>query len=100
MRRQLDHIQELAQHPRVTLRLLPFSAGAHYSVTTPFILLGFKDDDDLLYLEGPGGGLSSRDDLDLMASYQECFEEISAIAYEGDRMSELLATVRESLDNG
>jgi transcriptional regulator with XRE-family HTH domain len=100
MRRQLAHVQELAEHPRVNLRLLPFTAGAHFSVTTPFILLGFRDDDDLLYLEGPGGGLSSRDDLGLMVRYQECFEQISAIAYEGDRMSELLATVRASLDNG
>ncbi|MGW7543246.1 helix-turn-helix domain-containing protein [Streptomyces sp. NPDC054770] len=100
MRRQLDHIKTLVDHPRTTVRVLPFSAGAHFSVSTPFILLGFKDDDDLLYLEGPAGGLSSRDDLSLSARYQECFEEISAIAYEGDRMIELLDTVRESLDNG
>ncbi|MFE9306670.1 helix-turn-helix domain-containing protein [Streptomyces sp. NPDC088353] len=99
MRRQIDHIMTLAEHPRTSLRLLPFSAGAHFSVTTPFILLSFKDDDDLLYLEGPGGGMSSRDDLGLMVRYQECFEEISAIAYEGDRMRELLATVREGLAN-
>ncbi|MGW3287788.1 helix-turn-helix domain-containing protein [Streptomyces sp. NPDC001002] len=99
MRRQLDHIKSLAEHPRATVRVLPLSAGAHFSVTTPFILLGFKDDDDLLYLEGPAGGLSSRDDLGLSARYQECFEEISAIAYEGDRMTELLDTVKESLGN-
>ncbi|PZG77152.1 XRE family transcriptional regulator [Streptomyces sp. NTH33] len=99
MRRQIDHILTLAEHPRTTLRLLPFSAGAHFSVTTSCILLSFKDDDDLLYVEGPGGGLSSRDDLGLMVRYQECFEEISTIAYEGDRMNELLASIRESLDN-
>ncbi|MGX4692975.1 helix-turn-helix domain-containing protein [Streptomyces sp. JNUCC 63] len=99
MRRQIDHILTLAEHPRATLRLLPLSAGAHFSVGTPFILLSFKDDDDLLYVEGPGGGLSSRDDLALMVRFQECFEDIGAIAYEGDRMTELLAAVRESLDN-
>ncbi|ALV36525.1 helix-turn-helix transcriptional regulator [Streptomyces sp. CdTB01] len=99
MRRQLEHIKSLAAHPRATIRVLPLSAGAHYSVTTPFIMLGFKDDDDLLYLEGPAGGLSSRDDLGLSARYLECFEEISAIAYEGDRMIELLDTVKESLGN-
>ncbi|MFC4332434.1 Scr1 family TA system antitoxin-like transcriptional regulator [Streptomyces andamanensis] len=104
LRQQVDlrlsrHLLSLTEHPRTNLRVLPFSAGAHFSVATPFILLSFRDDDDLLYVEGPGGGLSSRDDLALMARYQECFEEISAIAYEGDRMTDLLGAVRGSLDN-
>ncbi|MFF7067960.1 helix-turn-helix domain-containing protein [Streptomyces pseudovenezuelae] len=99
LRRQLDHIKKLAEHPRATIRVLPFTAGAHYSIGTPFILLGFKDDDDLVYLEGPSGGLSSRDDLELTARYQECFEEISAIAYEGDRVIDLLDAIKESLVN-
>ncbi|MEI5523208.1 helix-turn-helix transcriptional regulator [Streptomyces brasiliscabiei] len=99
MRRQLDHIKTVAAHPRVSLRLLPFSAGAHYGTTTPFILLGFKDDDDLLYIEGPTGGLTNRDDLGLTARYQECFEDIGSIAYDGDRMIEALDAIRESLDD-
>ena len=98
-RRQLDHLKTLLDHPRVNLHVLPFSAGAHFSITATFILLGFKDDDDLLYLESPQGGLTSREDLDLTARYQECFEEISTIAYHGDRMVELIDTVKESLDN-
>ncbi|MGX1121430.1 transcriptional regulator with XRE-family HTH domain [Streptomyces ambofaciens] len=96
-RRQLDHLKALTEHPRLTLRALPFSAGAHLSVSTSFILLEFKDDDDLLYLEGPGGGLSSRDDLGLTARYQECFEDIGARAYQGAQVTELLDKVRESL---
>ncbi|MDX3688813.1 helix-turn-helix transcriptional regulator [Streptomyces europaeiscabiei] len=99
MRRQLERIKAVAQHPRVSLQLLPFSAGAHYGTTTPFILLGFKDDDDLLYIEGPTGGLSNRDDLALTARYQECFEDISSIAYRGEAMIEALDAIRESLDN-
>ncbi len=99
MRRQLEHLKTMAQHPRVTMRLLPFSAGAHYSMGNSFILLGFKDDDDLLYLEGPRDSVSNRDDLDLTARYQECFEDISNKAYDGDRMVELIDAVKESLDN-
>ncbi|KPI04613.1 helix-turn-helix domain protein [Actinobacteria bacterium OK074] len=99
MRHQLEHLKRMSQHPRVTMRLLPFSAGAHYSMGSSFTLLGFKDDDDLLYLEGPTGSVSNRDDLDLTARYQECFEDISNKAYEGDRMIELIDTVKESLDN-
>jgi transcriptional regulator with XRE-family HTH domain len=99
MRRQLEHIKTMAEHPRVTIQLLPFSAGAHYGTLTSFIVLGFKDDDDLLFREGPGGGLSTRDDLGLTARYRECFEDISTIAYQGDRMIELIDTVKESLVN-
>ncbi|MCN9244944.1 helix-turn-helix domain-containing protein [Streptomyces sp. RY43-2] len=99
MRHQLEHLKTLSRHPRVTMRLLPFSAGAHYSVASSFILLGFKDDDDLLYLEGPTGSVSNRDDLALTARYQECFEDISTKAYDGDRLVELIDTVKESLAN-
>jgi transcriptional regulator with XRE-family HTH domain len=99
MRRQLDHLKAMSRHPRVTMRVLPFSAGAHYSVAGSFIVLGFKDDDDLLYLEGITDSVVDRDDLDLTAQYQECFEDISNKAYEGDRMLELIDAVKESLDN-
>lgn len=65
-----------------------------------FTLLGFTDGDDLLYLEGATGSVANRDDLGLTARYQECFEDISTKAYEGDRMIELIDAVKESLDNG
>ncbi|QFQ96356.1 helix-turn-helix domain-containing protein [Streptomyces phaeolivaceus] len=99
MRQQLEHLKTLARRPRVRIRLLPFTMGAHFSTLSPFVLLGFQDDDDLLYLEGPNGGLSNRDDLDLTVRYQECFADISDNAYDGDRMIEFLDTVKESLDN-
>ncbi|MEV6023370.1 helix-turn-helix transcriptional regulator [Streptomyces sp. NPDC052036] len=100
MRRQLDHLKTMSRHPRVSLRLLPFTAGAHYSMGASFTLLGFTDGDDLLYLEGATGSVANRDDLGLTARYQECFEDISTKAYDGDRMIELIDAVRESLGNG
>ncbi|MGW0709787.1 helix-turn-helix domain-containing protein [Streptomyces sp. NPDC002643] len=99
LRRQLDHLKTLMDHPRVNLQVLPFSAGAHFSITATFILLGFKDDDDLLYLESPHGGLTSREDHGLMARYQECFEEISGLAVHGEAMIELIDSIKESLEH-
>ncbi|MGW1159955.1 helix-turn-helix domain-containing protein [Streptomyces sp. NPDC002519] len=99
MRRQLEHLKTMSRHPRVSLRLLPFTAGAHYSMGASFTLLGFTDGDDLLYLEGATGSVANRDDLGLTARYQECFEDISTKAYEGDRMIELIDAVKESLDH-
>lgn len=51
MRGQLEQLKDMAQRPRVDLRALPFSAGAHPALQSPFVLLGFEDDDDVLYLE-------------------------------------------------
>ncbi|MEU6365962.1 helix-turn-helix transcriptional regulator [Streptomyces sp. NPDC046931] len=99
MRRQLEHLKTMSRHPRVDLRLLPFTAGAHYSMGASFTLLGFTDGDDLLYLEGATGSVANREDLGLTARYQECFEDISTKAYEGDRMVELIDAVKESLGN-
>ncbi|OPG08712.1 transcriptional regulator [Streptomyces sp. GKU 895] len=90
MRRQLEHVKTLAQHPRVNLQLLPFTAGSFFGSTAPFVLLTFKDDDDLLYIEGSTGSVTSRDDIELIARYQESFAEISGAAYEGDQVIELI----------
>ncbi|MFF3376372.1 helix-turn-helix domain-containing protein [Streptomyces sp. NPDC002680] len=76
MRRQLAHLKALASGEQATLRVLPFTAGAHDSMDSSFILLGFTDDEDVLYLSGPGGVLTNRDDREKVARYQECFEDL------------------------
>ncbi|MFI1359791.1 helix-turn-helix transcriptional regulator [Streptomyces sp. NPDC020898] len=76
MRRQLAFLKGLVTEQRATLRVLPFSAGAHDSVDSSFTLLGFRDDEDVLYLTGPRGTVTNRDDRKLVARYQECFEDL------------------------
>lgn len=76
MRRQLGFLKSLVADQRATLRALPFAAGVHDSLDSSFILLGFRDDEDVLYVSGPGGTLTNRDDRELVARYQECFEDL------------------------
>ncbi|TCR24236.1 helix-turn-helix transcriptional regulator [Streptomyces sp. BK205] len=76
MRRQLAFLKSLLTDGRVSLQALPFTAGAHDSLDSSFFLLGFRDDDDVLYMEGIGGSLTNRDDTELVARYQECFEDL------------------------
>ncbi|UIX33637.1 helix-turn-helix domain-containing protein [Streptomyces sp. GQFP] len=76
MRRQLAFLKGLVTEQRVTLRALPLTAGAHASLDSSFFLLGFRDDEDVLYVAGPGGTLTNRDDRELVARYQECFEDL------------------------
>jgi transcriptional regulator with XRE-family HTH domain len=76
MRRQLAYLRELSTEGRATLRALPFTAGAHDSLDSSFILLGFKDDEDVLYEAGPAGVSTIRDDREQVARYQESFENL------------------------
>ncbi|MDH6450746.1 MULTISPECIES: helix-turn-helix transcriptional regulator [unclassified Streptomyces] len=76
MRQQVSHIKELASGEQVTAYILPFTAGAHDSLESSFFLLSFQDEEDALYLVGPGGTLTNRDDREVIARYQECYEDL------------------------
>ncbi|MGY4279577.1 helix-turn-helix domain-containing protein [Streptomyces sp. M18.1] len=47
MARQLERLVEAARLPHVTLRVLPFAAGAHIGVTGPFVIFSFSSTSDL-----------------------------------------------------
>ncbi|MEV7151564.1 helix-turn-helix transcriptional regulator [Streptomyces sp. NPDC093084] len=76
MRKQLAFLKELIAGRGAVIRALPFTAGAHDSLDSSFFLLGFRDDEDVLYVAGPGGISTIRDDREFVARYQECFEDL------------------------
>src|SRR5437660_4828520 len=53
VREQLQYLIEVADHPAVTLRIMPFSAGAHPAMGGPFTILRFAEPDlaDVVYIE-------------------------------------------------
>src|SRR5690242_6246908 len=53
VREQLAYLTEMADHPAVTLQILPFSAGAHPAMGGPFTILRFAEPDlaDVVYIE-------------------------------------------------
>jgi transcriptional regulator with XRE-family HTH domain len=53
VREQLEYLAEVAEHPAVTLQILPFSAGAHSAMGGPFTILRFAEPDlaDVVYIE-------------------------------------------------
>jgi transcriptional regulator with XRE-family HTH domain len=52
-REQLQYLIEVAEHPAVTLQILPFRAGAHSAMGGPFTILRFAEPDlhDVVYIE-------------------------------------------------
>ncbi|GAA1093373.1 helix-turn-helix transcriptional regulator [Nocardiopsis exhalans] len=63
MHEQLQRLIALAQHPNVTIRVVPFAHGAHPGLDGQFNLLEFPEqaDPDLVYLEQAGSGLVPED---------------------------------------
>jgi transcriptional regulator with XRE-family HTH domain len=59
MRAQLAHLVEAAATDRVTLHVMPLSAGAYPGLSAPFTLLTFGGIDfgDMLYVEHPAGAV-------------------------------------------
>jgi transcriptional regulator with XRE-family HTH domain len=82
MRRQLDRLTELAARPRITIEVLPFSAGAYPALNGSFVIQEFPDsaDADVLYQEGPQGEELRSDDQELIAHYREVFEELRSLS--------------------
>ncbi|WP_432197026.1 helix-turn-helix domain-containing protein [Streptomyces sp. bgisy027] len=91
MRNQLRHLKEIAANPRVDLTVLPLTAGAHYSTQHSFTLLSFSGgENDLLYQEAAVGLLASSDEIEYIARYRECFEDISTRSASGEEAVALI----------
>ena len=100
MRSQLRHLRDLALEPRLSVRVIPFSAGAHTSMKGSFTILEFADwDEDVLYLETAGGSVTSREDQKLIADYRENFELLTATALEDQESINLIEAQINRLTN-
>ncbi|MFD8110076.1 MULTISPECIES: helix-turn-helix domain-containing protein [Streptomyces] len=94
---QLGFLLDLGSRPEVSVRVLPFEAGAHYSTLGSFVLLGFPDDDDLLYLEHAAGSMTGGEDMRLLARYQECFQAITDMALDESESADLISRIQQDL---
>jgi transcriptional regulator with XRE-family HTH domain len=91
MRGQLRHLRELKDHPRVSIQVVPFAAGAHSSMNGGFAILEFADwDEDVLYQETPRGSVTSREDQELVADYRERFDLLLAASLDESSTDELI----------
>lgn len=82
MKRQLEHLAELARQPRITVQVIPFPVGAHPGMLGPFVHLEFPEpeDDDVVYLELSDGAQVFKDNPETTTPYLERFRLLSEIA--------------------
>lgn len=78
MRAQIEHLIALAGDPRITVRIVPFSAGPQPSAGA-FTLLSFADGPAAVYAETVGGDVLLEHPLEV-AGYQKVFHRLNTMA--------------------
>jgi transcriptional regulator with XRE-family HTH domain len=85
MRAQLERLVELAALPHVTLQVVPFTAGGHAGMESPFLILGFPEqaDPDVVYVEYTTTGVYLEQPSDVHR-YTLMFDHLRAAALKPD----------------
>jgi hypothetical protein len=93
MRNQLLHLVELASLPHVTLRVIPFAAGAHAGMSGSFSLMSFgHPGDGIVYIEGPGQVAFLEGEKDRLR-YSQTFDSLIERALSPEESQAMLRSV-------
>ncbi|MBA9004059.1 helix-turn-helix domain-containing protein [Thermomonospora cellulosilytica] len=92
MREQLRHLAGLAERPKITVRILPFTAGAHAGLDGRFTILSFPDpaDPDIAYVEGTMGDVYLESSVET-GQHGSRFDRIIDAALSPEESAHLLA---------
>ncbi|MEU8969529.1 helix-turn-helix transcriptional regulator [Streptomyces monashensis] len=94
MREQLARLKSDAALAHVELSVVPFARGAYPVLREGSIALTFQSGDDVLFVEGPNGALTTRDDQTAVDEFLTRFEASRKEAVSGD---EAIAFIDEVL---
>lgn len=89
---QLAHLVELTALPNVTIRIIPYVAGAHAAMDSMFRVLEFDGQPSVVYVEGLVGYIYLDQPKDI-ARYEEVFERLSEIALSPQESIELITRI-------
>jgi transcriptional regulator with XRE-family HTH domain len=92
MREQLRALLDAGDRPDVSVRVLPFAAGAHGGMDGPFTILSFEGDPDMAYVESRAGN-TYLESTDQMRSVTLTFERIWDAALPAEESAALIAAL-------
>jgi transcriptional regulator with XRE-family HTH domain len=93
MAAQLDHLVQVTNINNVTIRVIPYTAGAHPAMDSTFTILEFGGAvPSVVYVEGLIGSIYVERPQDI-ARYQRVFEHLCTIALSPQESNELIAQV-------
>lgn len=98
MRTQLQRLIEVSALPKITLQVLPFSAGPHAGLDGDFTIYSFSDpaDPDLVFIENSGGDLYL-EDADRIERYRLIFSHLQTAALNTVESVRALTDVQQDL---
>jgi transcriptional regulator with XRE-family HTH domain len=98
---QLQHLRELAAHPKITIQFLPFTIGSYRAMQFPFVILEFDDptDDGLVYIEGFGAE-PLYEESETIVSLTEQFQELESKATKPSAVNTMLDRALERIKEG
>ncbi|GID32173.1 hypothetical protein Abr02nite_71560 [Paractinoplanes brasiliensis] len=98
MRKQLDHLLMMSERNNVTLRVLPFEAGAHPAQDGPFTILNFSQEwmGNLVYVEGPLGQVLV-DRAGVVDGCRENFDTLMSISANDQESRKIIRSARAGL---
>jgi transcriptional regulator with XRE-family HTH domain len=100
MREQLIKLRD-ASGPKISVGIIPFTAGAHPSMSEAFTLLTLDpEEEDVLFRETATRTVTSRQDAELVADYRRRYKDLRAMVVEREQASLLIDTVIKGLLNG
>jgi transcriptional regulator with XRE-family HTH domain len=96
MRRQLEHLAELADQPNLTLEVMPFTAGVRNGIGEAFAILDFPGTDDpVLFLEPHDTVREDRSEQ--VATYEERFQLLRAASPGPDGSASLTRSIARTM---
>jgi transcriptional regulator with XRE-family HTH domain len=99
MREQLDRLLKASYLPSVSIRVVPFRAGALPAGNNKFIILGFDRPAiaDVVYVESLSGELVLDHESDLKV-YNNAYETLSGMAASAEQTRDLIASFRHDYE--
>jgi hypothetical protein len=94
---QLRHLLEMARRPRVTIQVVPVSAGPHPGLEGPFVLMDFPTDPPMVHLENRVMSIFLEEDPHIL-SYRLAWKRILGRALSPERTAKLIADLARTVE--
>ncbi len=96
MRRQLDHLIEVADGPNITIRVVPYSVGAHPALESNFTILEFSGQaPTIVHAEGLAGQLYLERQQDV-ERYALALQMLRDLALSPKESVQIITKIRDS----
>jgi transcriptional regulator with XRE-family HTH domain len=95
MRGQFAHLVAMTQCPKVKVLVVPATAGAHVGLAGAFVIAGFRDTPEMVYLDTAAQGQMA-DHPDIVKACAQVFDTLRAEALPPRASLELITEVRQT----